>query len=255
LPYHYYRRLAVRRYGFHGTSHRYVAYRYRHMLNKPREKVNIVTLHLGNGCSACAIQEGHSIDTSMGFTPLEGLVMGTRCGDLDPSLVEYIAFKEGMTMAEVATVLNKHSGLLGISGLTGDMRDLLSEVAENGDRRARLAIEVFCNRVRKYIGAYVAHLRNAEAIVFAGGIGENAASIRKQICDGLQCLGLVLDPERNEAVLNGDAGCITTADSRLAAYVIPTNEELMIARDTVRVLLRESGSKPTGGTHSKGAIP
>jgi acetate kinase len=256
LPYHYYRRLAVRRYGFHGTSHRYVAYRYRHMLNKPREKVNIVTLHLGNGCSACAVQEGNSIDTSMGFTPLEGLVMGTRCGDLDPSLVEYISFKEGMTMAEVDTVLNKHSGLLGISGLTGDMRDLLSEVAENGDRRARLAIEVFCNRVRKYIGAYVAHLRNAEAIVFAGGIGENSASIRTQICDGLQCLGLVLDPERNEAVLNGDAGCITTADSNLAAYVIPTNEELMIARDTVRVLLRESDElEARRGTHSKGAAP
>lgn len=239
LPYHYYRRLQVRRYGFHGTSHRYVAYRYRRMLDRPRDSVNIITLHLGSGCSACAIQGGRSVDTSMGFTPVEGLVMGTRSGDLDPSLIEYIAYKDGMTLTEVVAMLNKQSGLLGISGLTGDMRDLLAEVAENGDRRARLAIDVFCERVRKYIGAYFALLQGPEAIVFTGGIGENSAETRAQICAGLECLGLVLDPDLNAALTGGGSGCITTPDSRLAAYVIPTNEELMIARDTVRVLLSD----------------
>jgi len=242
LPYHYYRRLEVRRYGFHGTSHRYVVYRYGQLLDLPSEQIDIITLHLGNGCSACAVRKGRSFDTSMGFTPLEGLVMGTRCGDLDPSLVEHIAYKDGLTLAEVGAVLNKHSGLLGISGLTEDMRDLLAEVAENDDRRARLAIEVFCDRVRKYIGAYFVRLEGADAIVFTGGIGENAAPIRARICEGLKCLGLMLDPERNQATTGGASGCITTPESRLAAYVIPTDEELLIARDTVRVL-RE---KPPG---------
>jgi acetate kinase len=242
LPYHYYRRLQVRRYGFHGTSHRYVAYRYRQLLDVPTEEVNIITLHLGNGCSACAIQGGQSVDTTMGFTPLSGLVMGTRCGDIDPSLVEYIAYKEGMTMAEVDAVFNKQSGLLGISGLTGDMRDLQAEVAENGDRRARLAIDVFCDRARKYIGSYAVQLRNAKAIVFSGGIGENSPSIRAQICEGLQCLGLDLDAQLNNEMGPGKMGRISTPDSRLAAYVIPTNEELMIARDTAQVLIAKTNA-------------
>jgi len=176
------------------------------------------------------------VDTSMGFTPLEGLVMGTRCGDLDPSLVEYMAYKDGMTLSEVDAVLNKQSGLLGISGLTGDMRDLQAEVAENGDRRAQLAIDVFCDRARKYIGGYAVQVKDAAALVFTGGIGENAPAIRAQICDGLECLGLILDSERNAELSGGQTGCITTPESRLAAYVIPTNEELMIARDTVRIL-------------------
>lgn len=239
LPYHYYRRLHVRRYGFHGTSHRYVAYRYRHLLGKPRESVNIITLHLGNGSSACAIRGGNSVDTSMGFTPLEGLVMGTRCGDLDPSLVEYIAAKDGVSLAEVDAVLNRQSGLLGVSGLTGDMRDLLAEVEENGDRRARLAIDLFCERVRKYVGAYYVKLGGPEALVFTGGIGENAAAVRAQVCAGLECLGLTLDPARNAELVDGKTGCLTTPESRLAAWVIPTDEELLIARDTARVLLAE----------------
>ncbi len=237
LPYHYYRRLEVRRYGFHGTSHRYVAYRYRKLTGKPRDQVHIISFHLGNGCSACAIQAGASVDTSMGFTPLEGLVMGTRCGDLDPSLVEYIAFKDGLSVTEVGAVLNKQSGLLGISGLTGDMRDLLADVAENGDRRAQLAIDIFCNRVRKYIGAYFAHMERVDALVFTGGIGENAATVRTQICRGLERLGLELDPQRNAECIGGRTGVISKDHCSLAAYVVPTNEELLIARDTARLLL------------------
>ena len=236
LPYHYYRRLQVRRYGFHGTSHRYVAYRYRKLADRSRAETNVITLHLGNGCSACAIHAGESLDTSMGFTPLEGLVMGTRCGDLDPSLVEYLAFKDGLTLSEVNALLNKQSGLLGISGLTGDMRELLAEVAETDDRRARLAIDVFCNRVRKYVGAYFVQMEAVDAVVFTGGIGENAPIIRAEVCRGLSRLGLHLDAQRNEEMTGGAAGLITTAESSLAAYVIPTNEELLIARDTARVL-------------------
>jgi acetate kinase len=236
IPYQYYRRFKLRRYGFHGTSHRYVAYRYRKLRGLPKEKVNIVTLHLGNGCSACAIREGRSFDTSMGFTPLEGLVMGTRSGDLDPSIVEYLCEKEGVSLQETTAILNRQSGLLGISGLTADMRDLLAEEAEHDDRRAHLAIEVFCQRVRKYLGAYVAALGCADAVVFAGGIGENSPEVRARICAGLECLGLALDPERNAALADGRAGPITKEGSRLAAWVIPTDEELLIARDTVRVV-------------------
>jgi acetate kinase len=236
VPYSLYRRFKIRRYGFHGTSHRYVAYRYRTLRGIPREQVNIITLHLGNGCSACAIRDGDSFDTSMGFTPLEGLLMGTRSGDLDPSLLEYLSHKEGMTLPEIESLLNKQSGLLGVSGLTGDMRDLLEEVAEHEDRRARLAIEIFCYRVRKYIGAYLAAMGGAEAVVFTGGIGENSAEIRARICEGLDWMGLELDPERNAATVDGATGQIGRDGSRLEAWVIPTNEELLIARDTVRVV-------------------
>jgi acetate kinase len=172
----------------------------------------------------------------MGFTPLEGLLMGTRSGDVDPSVLEFLCEKEGITVQEVTSVLNRQSGLLGISGLTADMRDLLAVEAENGDRRARLAIELFCRRVRKYIGAYVADMGGAEAVVFAGGIGENAPVVRARICAGLGWLGLELDEERNAALANGAAGPITRPESRLAAWVIPTDEELLIARDTVQVL-------------------
>lgn len=234
LPYQFYRRYKLRRYGFHGTSHRYVAYRYRQILNVPREQVNIITLHLGNGCSAAAISGGNSVDTSMGLTPLEGLVMGTRSGDLDPAILNFIAEKEGLSLLEMESLLNKQSGLLGISGLTNDMRELLAEAHENNDRRARLAIELFCYRARKYIGSYLAAMNGADAIVFTGGIGENSAEIRTQICDGLQWMGLSLDAERNAAHCHGCEGRISTDDSRLAAYVIPTDEELLIARDTLR---------------------
>ena len=166
IPYAHYRRHKIRRYGFHGTSHRYVAYRYRKMLDVPREEVNLITLHLGNGCSACAIQNGESVDTSMGFTPLEGLLMATRSGDVDASILEYLSLKEGLSFQELDSMLNKQSGLLGISGLTADMRDLLEEEAENDDRRARLAIDVFCHRVRKYIGAYWVTLKGTDAVIY-----------------------------------------------------------------------------------------
>ncbi len=232
LPYQVYRRYKLRRYGFHGTSHRYVAYRYRQLRNIPREEVNIITLHLGNGCSATAIKAGNSVDTSMGLTPLEGLVMGTRSGDVDPAILTFLATKEGWSVEEVEGLLNKQSGLLGISGLTHDMRELLAEAKENNDRRAKLAIEIFCYRVRKYIGSYLAAMNGADAVVFTGGIGENSAEIRAQICDGLQWLGLNIDATRN--LISHQEGLISTDDSRLAAYVIPTDEELLLARDTAR---------------------
>lgn len=234
LPYQFYRRHRIRRYGFHGTSHRYVAYRYRQIRGIEREETNIITLHLGNGCSAAAIHRGDSVDTSMGLTPLEGLVMGTRSGDIDPAIVDFISAKEGLSPQEVESLLNKQSGLIGISGLTNDMRDLLAEAHENNDRRARLAIVIFCYRVKKYIGAYLAAMGGADAVVFTGGIGENSAEVRALICDGLQWLGLKLEAEQNIAYVDGREGIISQEGSSLAAYVIPTDEELLIARDTVR---------------------
>ena len=234
VPYQFYRRYKVRRYGFHGTSHRYVAYRYRQLRNLTREQTNIITLHLGNGCSAAAIKAGESIDTSMGMTPLEGLVMGTRSGDIDPAIADYLAIKEGLTVHQIESLLNKQSGLIGISGLTNDMRELLEEAHENNDRRAQLAIEIFCYRARKYIGAYLAAMGGADAIVFTGGIGENSPEVRARICEGLQFMGLSLDPDRNADCIGANEGLISTEHSRLAAYAIPTDEELLIARDTVR---------------------
>jgi acetate kinase len=236
IPYQFYRRHKIRRYGFHGTSHRYVNYRYRLMHNLERGQENIITLHLGNGCSACAIKNGQSVDTSMGFTPLEGLLMGTRSGDLDPSIIEFLSLKEGFNLSQIDTILNKQSGLLGLSGLTGDMRELLEEEAENQDRRARLAINIFCRRVQRYIGAYYVEMGGADAVVFTGGIGENSAPVRERICTGLEVIGLTFDRARNDAIRPGTAGEISTDDSRLKALVIPTNEELLIARDTLRVL-------------------
>lgn len=236
LPYQLYRRHRVRRYGFHGTSHRYVAYRYRQLLGIAREEVNVITMHLGNGCSAAAIRAGDSIDTSMGLTPLEGLVMGTRAGDIDPAIIDFIMAKEGLTSQETETLLNKQSGLLGISGLTNDMRELLDEAHENDDRRARLAIGIFCYRARKYIGAYLAAMGGADAVIFTGGIGENSAEVRASICRGLEWMGLELDAERNVAHTGGREGLISSDGARLAAYVIPTDEELLIARDTVRCI-------------------
>ena len=239
LPYQFYRRYRLRRYGFHGISHRYVAYRYRVMRNIAREATNIITLHLGNGCSATAIKAGNSIDTSMGLTPLEGLVMGTRSGDLDPAIIEFIAAKEGLSTREIETLMNKQSGLLGISGLTNDMRELLAEESEENDRRSKLAIEIFCYRARKYIGAYLAAMNGADAVVFTGGIGENSAEVRTRICDGLQWIGIELDEELNRKHVHGREGFITKESSRCAVFVIPTNEELLIARDTVRCVLKD----------------
>ncbi len=234
IPYQLYRRHKIRRYGFHGTSHRYVAYRYRQLTGTSREETNIITLHLGNGCSACAIRRGDSFDTSMGLTPLEGLVMGTRGGDIDPSVLEFLAHKEGMSLSEIDALLNKQSGLLGLSGLTNDMRDLLAEEQEHQDRRAKLAIDIFCLRVKKYIGAYLAEMGGADAIVFTGGIGENAAPVRQRICSGLEFLGIELDDSLNATMYGGKEGQIGKSSGRIKVFVIPTNEELLIARDTVR---------------------
>jgi len=237
VPYSYYVRHRVRRYGFHGTSHRYVAYRWRKLAGRSKEETKLVTLHLGNGCSACAIQGGKSIDTSMGMTPLEGLVMGTRSGDIDPGLYHFLSHKEGHSPDEFDAMLNKQSGLLGVSGLTHDMRDLLGEAAEHGDRRAKLAIDLFVARVRKYVGAYLAEMNGAEAIVFTGGIGENSAEIRARICANLDALGIALDPAKNAQAVDGREGDVAADGSRVRLWVIPTNEELLIARDTVRVAL------------------
>lgn len=236
LPYQLYRRYKVRRYGFHGTSHRYVAHRFRQVTGRARENTRLITLHLGNGASACAILNGDSIDTSMGFTPLEGLVMGTRAGDVDPAILDYIASKEGLTLSQVEGMLNTQSGLLGLSGLTPDMRELLTEITEHDDRRARLAIEVFCYRVRKYLGAYLAVLNGADAIVFAGGIGENAAPVRERICTDLERLGVEFDADANAGLSGGREGRFSRESSRVELWVIPTDEELLIARDTWRVV-------------------
>ncbi len=238
VPYHLYRRHRIRRYGFHGTSHRYVAFRYRALRELTREQTNIITLHLGNGCSAAAIKGGSSIDTSMGMTPLEGLVMGTRAGDLDPAIVSVIARKEGMSSSEVDALLNTQSGLLGVSGLTNDMRELQAELKEHDDRRVRLAIELFCYRARKYIGSYLAAMGGADAVVFTGGIGENSPDVRARICSGMDWAGLHMDAAKNEETV-GREGMISSDDSKLLAFAIPTDEELLIARDTVRVIRGE----------------
>ena len=234
IPYQLYRRHKIRRYGFHGTSHRYVAYRYRELASKKPEETNIITLHLGNGCSACGIKNGKSFDTSMGLSPLEGLVMGTRGGDIDPSVIEFLAHKEAMSMSDIDVVLNKQSGLLGLSGLTNDMRDLLDEEREHNDRRATLAICIFAQRVKKYIGAYLAEMNGAEAIIFTGGIGENSPTIRQRVLAGLDWLGIEIDENANGEMTSGKEGEISKPGSRVKSYVIPTNEELLIARDTVR---------------------
>ncbi|HEY8232783.1 MAG TPA: acetate kinase [Vicinamibacteria bacterium] len=234
IPYPLYVRHRVRRYGFHGTSHRYVAFRYRALTGRTQEETNVITLHLGNGCSACAIRRGESVNTSMGLTPLEGLMMGTRSGDIDPSVLEFLHHKEGLGFHEIDTLLNKQSGLLGVSGLTNDMRELLAEERAHQDRRARLAIELFCHRVRHYLGAYLAQMNGADAIVFTGGIGENSPEIRARVCAELGFLGIALDPAKNTAAVGGQEGDVSAEGARVRTYVIPTNEELLIARDTVR---------------------
>ncbi len=237
IPYQVYRRFKIRKYGFHGTSHRFIAYMYRELTGKTREETNIITMHLGNGSSICAIKNGKSLDTSMGFTPLEGLMMGTRCGDIDPAVIEFLSHKEGATIDEIFAMLNKRSGVLGISGLTNDMRDLIDEVSEHQDRRAQLAIDMFCARVKKYIGGYISEMNGADAICFSAGIGENSPYIRERICSNLENLGITISPELNNQAVGGKSLMISPVDSNINVYVIPTNEELVLARDTVRVIL------------------
>ena len=234
IPYELSQKHKIRRYGFHGLAHRYDVGRYAELIGKPVAQINAVTLHLGNGCSATAIRDGQSIDTSMGFTPLEGLVMGTRSGDIDPALVSYLARKEQVDAAEIENWLNKRSGLLGLSGLSNDMRELTA--AYRTDPRARLAIDVFCYRARKYIGAYLAVLEGrAEAVIFSGGIGENSPLVRKNILSGMEWCGLNLDDAGNESVIGRD-GRISTAQSKLDVFVIHTDEETIIARETARLV-------------------
>jgi acetate kinase len=233
LPYELYKKYKIRRYGFHGTSHRYVSKRASEILGVPIEKLRIITAHLGNGCSMAAVKYGVSVDTTMGFTPLEGLLMGTRSGDIDPAIVLYIMGKEGLTMAEVNALLNKHSGLVGISGVSSDMREIIREM-KNGNMRAKLAFDVFCYRVKKYIGAYTAVMGGVDAIVFTAGIGENSPDVRKSVCEGLEFLGIKIDDEKNNSPEREKI--ITTDDSPVKVLVIPTNEELVIALDTAEIV-------------------
>lgn len=229
LPYEIYEKFRVRRYGFHGTSHRYVARRCAALMDKHKYDVNVITCHLGNGCSITAVKNGRSIDTSMGLTPLEGLVMGTRSGDFDPAILFYLADK-GYAVEQLNDMCNKKSGLLGISGVSNDMRNLLEQI-QAGNERAKLAFDIFCYRIKKYIGAYTAALGRLDAIVFTGGIGENNADIRAQVCFDLEQIGVDIDPAANVGISRAE-GLITSPSSRVKVYVIPTNEELAIAQDT-----------------------
>jgi acetate kinase len=240
IPYELSLKHKIRRYGFHGLAHEYSALRYGELTGTPKERINIVTLHLGNGCSACAIQHGQSVDTSMGFTPLEGLVMGTRSGDLDPAIVGYLAEKERVSANQVEHWLNRRSGLLGLSGLSNDMRELMTQYDENP--RARLAVNVFGYRARKYLGAYLAALSGAEAVIFSGGIGENAPLVRKLICEGMEWCGLTLDLRLN-ATITGRDGELSAPDSRLKVFVIHTDEEAIIARETA-TLVQDKAENP-----------
>lgn len=232
IPYEYYEKYGIRRYGFHGTSHKYVAERASDILNVNINDLKIITCHLGNGASVSAIKRGVCIDTSMGFTPLEGLVMGTRSGDIDPAIVTYIREKEHLAQGEANEILNKKSGVLGISGVSSDFRDLEAAAAE-GNERALLAIKVFAHKVRFYIGAYIAEMNGVDAIVFTAGVGENDVSMRDIICNDLGNLGIKLDVVKNK--VRGKEMIISRDDSRVKIILIPTNEELMIARDTYRL--------------------
>jgi acetate kinase len=224
----------IRRYGFHGLAHRYMAERYAAIITTPVEQAKLITLQMGNGCSAAAIENGLSVDTSMGFTPLEGLIMGTRSGDIDPSLVGFLSRQENVDVQEVEGWLNTRSGMLGVSGHSSDMRELL-DAEPKGNARAALAVDMFCYRVRKYIGAYLAVLGGADAIIFGGGIGENSPQVRARICRGMEWCGLTIDQSRNARAVGTEA-LINADSSRIHAYVIPVDEEAVIARDTISCL-------------------
>lgn len=236
LPYEYYTDHGVRRYGFHGTSHAYVARETARLLDRPSARFNAITCHLGNGCSMAAVRGGQSVDTSMGLTPLEGLMMGTRSGDIDPALCFFLPGAAGVAFNKLESLLNKQSGLLGVSGVSNDFRTL-QKAAADGNERAQLAMDMFAYRVRKYLGAYLAVLDGCDAVIFTGGIGEHQAGIRAAICGGLGHLGIELDSERNAAI-HGKAAVISRPDSRIAVVIMPTNEELEIARQTLAVVNR-----------------
>ncbi len=233
LPYEYYEKYKVRRYGFHGTSHKYVAQRTAEILNKKLEDINIITCHLGNGASVTAVEKGKSVDTSMGFTPLEGLIMGTRCGDIDPAVVTFLMEKENLSSGQANDVMNKKSGVLGISKVSSDFRDIETE-AEKGNENAQIALETYYKRVKKYIGSYMAEMGRVDAIVFTAGLGENSYSARQAICEGMQGIGIEIDVKENE--IRGEEKVVSTTSSKVAVLVVPTNEELMIARDTLEIV-------------------
>lgn len=231
IPYKYYEQYGLRRYGFHGTSHKYVAEVAADMLDKSIEDLKIITCHLGNGASIAAVKGGRSIDTSMGFTPLAGLAMGTRSGDIDPAIISYICKKEGITVDEMNSVLNKESGVYGMSGISSDMRDIKSAAAE-GNERAQLTLDVYAHKIKAFVGAYIAEMNGVDAIVFTAGIGENDPVTRANVCRDMDALGIILDPEKNET---REQSVISADDSKVKVLLIPTNEELMIARDTLAI--------------------
>jgi len=233
IPYEAYEKYSIRKYGFHGTSHKYVTERAAQILGKPIEKLKLISCHLGNGASICAVKYGKCVDTSMGLTPLDGLVMGTRCGTIDPAVVTFLMQKEGMSAAEMDTYLNKKSGLLGVSGVSNDMRDTQA-AAKAGNKRAQLAIEMFCYRVKTYIGSYFAAMNGADAIIFTGGIGENDGVIRLKSLEEMDSLGIMIDPEKNNT--RGKEVDISAAEAKVRTLIIPTNEELAIAKETLKLI-------------------
>ena len=220
----------VRKYGFHGTSHKYVSDKAAEMMGKDIKDLKLITCHLGNGASITAIQNGKSVETSMGFTPLEGIAMGTRCGSIDPAIITYIMQELNLTIDEVNDLMNKKSGVLGISGVSSDFRDIEKAAWKDGNHRAQLALDIFCYKVKKFIGSYAAVMGGVDAIIFTAGLGENSPETREDICNGLEFLGAVLDKSKNN--VRGKAAEISTDDSKTKIFVIPTNEELVIARDT-----------------------
>lgn len=238
IPYEYYEKYKIRRYGFHGTSHRYIWNRYCELTNADPKNTKIISAHLGNGASIAAIRNGRSIDTSMGMTPLEGLAMGTRSGDIDPSIIEFIMHNDKCSVEDVFNILNKQSGVKGLSGISNDMRDIEAGFAK-GDKRAIIAMGVFTYRVKKYIGSYLAALDGASAIVFTGGIGENGPHPRRDILKNLSFFGIEIDEKLNEAAIRGVEGKISTPNSKIEVWVIPTNEELVIARDTYQIVMNK----------------
>ena len=231
IPFELYKKHKIRRYGFHGTSHLYVSHKASEALGKDVRDLRIITAHLGNGCSMAAVDHGQSVDTTMGFTPLEGLLMGTRSGDIDPSLILYIMGKEGLSLHEANTLLNKHSGLIGVSGVSSDMREILAAVKDE-QKRARYAFEIFCYRIKKYLGAYAAVMGGLDALVFTGGIGENASEVRSEVCRNMEFIGIKLDEIKNE----NHEELISDASSKVSVFRIPTNEELVIALDTSKIV-------------------
>ncbi len=232
IPYEYYKDYGIRKYGFHGTSHKYVSGRAAELLNRPVETIRVISCHLGNGASIAAIDGGRSIDTSMGFTPLAGVTMGTRSGNLDPALIPFLMEKTSKDAEEVLDILNKKSGMLGVSGFSSDLRDIEVEVSK-GNPRAQLALDVFASRIHKYIGSYAARMNGVDAIIFTAGIGENSDIIRAKVLEGLQFMGVYMDPDLNK--IRGKEAFISYPHSPVKVIVIPTNEEVMIARDTVRL--------------------